>query len=370
MKETRPRISVVITCFNYARYVGQAIESALGQGYDAAEIVVINDGSTDGSLDVIMRYAAHLRVIDQPNQGWVHAYNRGFAESRGDVVIFLDADDVLDPGSLSAIALHWSPSCAKVQYDLRVIDANGADLSRTVCSFTPDYDATRVRRLFETTGTYRWPMTAGNAYSRWFLEAVMPMEQHGPDGFLNTIAPLYGEVLTIPRPLAAYRIHAKNGWSSSGSDFRRLPERILHRRREIATLRVHAERRHFGLPAGNILDNELVFVNYRLMAWRLGLPYEGQAEDTPYRLFLRAWNLVASEGYSRRFAMTHRVWFAAMLVSPRPMARELFRIRFDRVRWQAAGRKRLRHLYDLLTAATPQNKSMTDEQNMRGETVT
>ncbi len=89
-----PKISVIIPCYNYARYVGQAIDSVLAQGYPALDLVVVNDGSTDDSLAVIRRHAPGATIIDQANQGQVAARNAGFAASTGDVVIFLDADDL------------------------------------------------------------------------------------------------------------------------------------------------------------------------------------------------------------------------------------------------------------------------------------
>src|SRR4051794_29511738 len=105
-----PLISVVITCYNYARYVASAIESVLAQTYPNKEIVVVNDGSADESLAIISRYAGRVVVIDQLNQGHIAAYNRGFAASSGDIVVFLDADDLLAPEALSAVAGVWSPA--------------------------------------------------------------------------------------------------------------------------------------------------------------------------------------------------------------------------------------------------------------------
>jgi glycosyltransferase involved in cell wall biosynthesis len=155
MTEGGPSISVVIPCYNYARYVGGAIESALGQGYAEKQVIVVNDGSTDGSLDVIARYLGRVELIDQPNRGSIAAYTRGFEQARGDIVIFLDADDLLAPGCLERVARAWSPACAKVQYDLCIIDADGKDLGRRFCNFAPSYDAARVHEEFRRTGSSR-----------------------------------------------------------------------------------------------------------------------------------------------------------------------------------------------------------------------
>lgn len=123
-----PRISVIIRCYNYARFVGQAIDSVLAQGYPALDLVVVNDGSTDDSLSVIRDHARGAMIIDQANHGQLATCNAGFAASKGDIVIFLDADDLLESTALEMIARAWSPDLVKVQYDLMVVDADGEDL--------------------------------------------------------------------------------------------------------------------------------------------------------------------------------------------------------------------------------------------------
>src|SRR5262245_43459658 len=103
MQTSSPLVSVIVTCFNYGRYVARAIESALAQSYRNFEIVVVNDGSRDDSLAVISRYAERVRIIDQPNQGSIAAYNAGFAATRGDLIVLLDADDWLEPQLLERV---------------------------------------------------------------------------------------------------------------------------------------------------------------------------------------------------------------------------------------------------------------------------
>src|SRR5689334_397670 len=90
-------VSVVIPNFNYARYVAQAIESALSLDWPHVEVIVVDDGSTDESREVIERYRERVTIIHQANGGQIAACNAGFARVRGDAVIFLDSDDVLHP---------------------------------------------------------------------------------------------------------------------------------------------------------------------------------------------------------------------------------------------------------------------------------
>jgi len=91
-----PLVSIVISSYNYGQYLPEAIESALGQTHGSVEVVVVDDGSHDDSVEVAGRYP--VRVIVQPNQGVSSARNRGAAECSGQYIMFLDADDVLEAG--------------------------------------------------------------------------------------------------------------------------------------------------------------------------------------------------------------------------------------------------------------------------------
>ena len=98
----RAGVAVVITCHNYARYVGEAIESVLNQTRPPDEVIVVDDGSTDESLEIIGKYADRVHVIAQANQGVAHARNAGVASTRQPFIVCLDADDKLDPRFVEA----------------------------------------------------------------------------------------------------------------------------------------------------------------------------------------------------------------------------------------------------------------------------
>jgi glycosyltransferase involved in cell wall biosynthesis len=91
-------ISVIVPCYNYGRYLSEAIESVLAQTRQPNEILVINDGSTDDTSVVAKRF--HVTLIEQDNQGVVHARNRGIDEAKGEYIFFLDADDIIEPTCL------------------------------------------------------------------------------------------------------------------------------------------------------------------------------------------------------------------------------------------------------------------------------
>ncbi len=109
-----PTVSVLIPCYNAASYVGETLESVLRQTWPELDIVVVDDGSTDGSADVIRGFARpNLRYVRQSNAGAAAARNRAFAESRGAFIQFLDADDLLDVDKIERqmVRLAKRPDC-------------------------------------------------------------------------------------------------------------------------------------------------------------------------------------------------------------------------------------------------------------------
>jgi glycosyltransferase involved in cell wall biosynthesis len=95
-------VSAVIPCYNAERFIGETIQSALGQSHPPLEIIVVDDGSTDRSAEIAQAFGSPVRVMRQENQGESCARNKGVAEAQGDWVAFLDADDVWKPNKLEA----------------------------------------------------------------------------------------------------------------------------------------------------------------------------------------------------------------------------------------------------------------------------
>ena len=122
-------VSVVIPCYNQARFLGEAIQSVTVQTYRSFEIVVVDDGATDATASVAARYPG-LRYVWQHNQGLSSARNTGLQASTGSLLVFLDADDRLDPGALQVGVeqLAMRPECAFVFGRCRYIEADGAPL--------------------------------------------------------------------------------------------------------------------------------------------------------------------------------------------------------------------------------------------------
>lgn len=98
-----PEISIIIPTYQHAREIPLCLESIFRQIFTDYEIIVVNDGSTDGTLDVLKPFADRITLIDQENKGGNAARNRGFAASRGKYVLFCDADVIMEPDMLAVM---------------------------------------------------------------------------------------------------------------------------------------------------------------------------------------------------------------------------------------------------------------------------
>src|SRR6476646_282737 len=95
--KTEPLVSILINNYNYERFLKDAIDSALNQTYSKIEVIVVDDGSTDNSRSVIESYQDKVTAIFKENGGQASAFNTGFEASQGEIICFLDADDMFQP---------------------------------------------------------------------------------------------------------------------------------------------------------------------------------------------------------------------------------------------------------------------------------
>lgn len=109
-QNSQPLISVIIPCYNYGKYLSYAVESALGQtGNDfGTEIIIVDDGSTDNTAEIVRDFGSPVHYVYQDNQGLSAARNTGIENASGDFIIFLDADDVLGPNVINAHLKNFS----------------------------------------------------------------------------------------------------------------------------------------------------------------------------------------------------------------------------------------------------------------------
>ena len=152
--QSLPLVSVVIPNYNYARYLRQAIDSVLGQTYPKVEAIVIDDGSSDQSESVLRTYGDRIRWFRQQRQGVSAARNRGIQESRGELIAFLDADDLWQPEKLAKQAASLQrPSVGMVCCGLQFISPDGQLLGTTV--------AGQSGQVLKEIALLRWPGSPG-----------------------------------------------------------------------------------------------------------------------------------------------------------------------------------------------------------------
>jgi hypothetical protein len=244
--------------YNYAQYVGRAIESALEQDYpaDRMEIVVVDDGSTDETpqivADLAERHPGRIKLVQQPNGGYIAATNRAMAEAGGELLALLDADDVWLPYKVSRqVALLQSrPKLGMVFSDMVVVDGNEMTLRPSLIGQLGDLPQQAFARVL-----YQNVATQSSIMIRSALrEYFDPIPDGIPyaDWWLTLRAAQVSEVDYIREPLALYREHGANltGGISGG------PRAVREHRKEVA-FQLWALRH---LPLDALSPDDLAFV--------------------------------------------------------------------------------------------------------------
>lgn len=217
-----PLVSIIINNYNYSLFLREAIDSTLNQTYPSFEVIVVDDGSTDGSQEIITSYGDQLIPVLKENGGQASAFNAGFAACRGDLIFFLDSDDVFYPNKVKEISdvlttkMVKNP-CVMVYHLLECVDKNGAFLGCRI----PDSLYKVPANLYQYACQYKFfpyaaAPTSGTAISRELAIRIFPIPEKGvrtsADEFIVRPALLLGEVYGVDRVLSKYRLHGENNW--------------------------------------------------------------------------------------------------------------------------------------------------------------
>jgi hypothetical protein len=217
-------VSVLIPNYNYARFLPEAIESVLSQAYAQIETIVVDDGSTDNSREVIASYGARVIAVHQANGGQTSALNAAFERSSGDLIAFLDADDAFEPGKVERVvaAARRAPEANLIHHQMQIVDETGKALHRPFPARVPDGD---IRALVASTGGwFPHPVMSGLTFTRAYVQRLFPVpdEQRFVDAgrldvppvivdtYLAGPAALLAPVVGIQAPLTRYRVHGTN----------------------------------------------------------------------------------------------------------------------------------------------------------------
>jgi glycosyltransferase involved in cell wall biosynthesis len=275
------RVSAVVPAYNRADYLGEALDSALAQDFDGLEVVVVDDGSTDATPEVLRRYGDRIRVHRQENAGQSAAINRGVELARGEFVAFLDSDDAWLPGKLrrQVPMLDADPGAALLYAGVEMMDASSRTIPdprpprRTPSgevlaalleeNFVRTPTAVFRRKLFLDAGGYDPALRCVNDWDMWLRLATAH------------------RVIRDPVPSARYRLH--------GDQAVRLRRRLAEER--VAVLERHLPRIEREAPAHAARARRCLAERCLKLA-RLDLR-EGRGEDAS-RLIARAIALAPS----------------------------------------------------------------------------
>jgi glycosyltransferase involved in cell wall biosynthesis len=312
------RFSIIITNYNYDRFVGQAIESALAIDWPDKEIIVVDDGSTDDSRSVIESFGERITAIFKTNGGQARAASAGFKQSTGAVVIFLDADDVLLPTVARQVMAVWKPGIAKVQYGQIYVGKTLTPLG--ICSpvFTGKHTPQWAARSLKETGDYLSSPTSGNAWSRGFLMEVFPLPTREEglqwfDMYLSKLAPFFGDVISLTTPQCLYRLHGNNGTSSASLTKYIDQLNQIDTEHRLAGILLNKKNLSISLPYENEYYTKLSLIVKRVFPGRLPAPTAS--------LLLVYWKTVRRGKFSAKKKIFYFLWSFFVVTSPRPLAR-------------------------------------------------
>lgn len=239
---SRPFVSVLISSYNYGRFLEEAIRSALRQTYENLEVIVCEDGSTDNSLEVADALASEddrVRVLRKNNGGQASAFNAGFELCTGKIVCFLDADDIFESNKVErCVDAFMATNAGLLVHQMMILDESGHNLQR-IPTFTRFEQGWIGERLIARGGRWRWGPTSSVAIRHEIGCRVFPMPERDfrtdADTFLLMLAPLLTPICGVQEVLAFYRLHGSNAFGQ-----RRLDRRAVERTTRALTTSINA----------------------------------------------------------------------------------------------------------------------------------
>ena len=248
MLDDLPLVSILINNYNYGRFLKEAIASALGQTYSNIEVIVVDDGSTDSSRTIITDYGDRLIPILKENGGQASAFNAGFAASQGEIICFLDADDIFLPEKVETVVETFRsfPGTGWCFHPLTLINEKAEALTKsnyqgsssefeqltnrnqTDLSFERDFRADIQQGRLKHKFPFR-TATSGMCFRRSLLQSILPVPESikiTSDRYLQTTALGSSKGFTLGKELALQRIHGNNAYTLREEDKLRLAAKI------------------------------------------------------------------------------------------------------------------------------------------------
>jgi glycosyltransferase involved in cell wall biosynthesis len=267
----QPVVSILISSYNYGAYLGDAIESALQQTYDKLEVVICDDGSTDGSPCILEKYRSldqRIRVVYQANGGQSLALNAAFRKSTGDIICLLDADDVFMRDKVRRVvdAFGAAPGAGLAVNRMLIVDKDRKCLGEIPLL---SHLATGWQESSLNISGPRvlpgLPPSSGLSLRRVIAESIFPLPsglRAYADTLIQVLAPRITPIVAIQTPSSEYRVHGANVAAVSAFTEERL-RNLVAWEREIW----RAWRRHFLSPSAPSLDTAVSETTPTLMAY-------------------------------------------------------------------------------------------------------
>jgi glycosyltransferase involved in cell wall biosynthesis len=213
-----PLVSILIGNYNYGRFIAKAIESSLAQTYGNVEIIVVDDGSTDNSREVIERYGDRVKAIYQTNSGQSVACNTAFAASSGELICLLDSDDYFEPHKIARIVecYRQNPATNFVFHPVQRVDVDGKDLATQELA-----GCSRWLDFRHRANKFTAPPTSGLTFRRAPLARLFPLPEELrilTDNYIKFVMLALYPGYYVAEPLAALRLHGSNAYSMGPSD--------------------------------------------------------------------------------------------------------------------------------------------------------
>lgn len=217
----RPLVSILINNYNYGRFLGAAIDSAINQTYSNTEIIVVDDGSTDNSREIISKYNGQIVPILKENGGQPSAFNAGFAASIGEIICLLDSDDVFSQDKVEEVVNVFAshPDIGWCFHPLKLIDTNTGKLLGSTVAFPRLEHNISTRCDFRTqmkSGKLPFfaPSTSGLCFTRSLLDLILPMPDSVgricADRYVCEIAIALSTGFFLEKELTVQGIHDRN----------------------------------------------------------------------------------------------------------------------------------------------------------------
>lgn len=276
----QPLISVVITAYNYGRFIEEAIDSVLSQDYpsDHIEVVVADDGSTDDTAERVKHYDSRVKYVYQNNCGQASALNLGFANARGEIVSLLDGDDFFLPGKLAMVAdaFQRNPAAAMVYHPMQAWNMHTGEREMTQYPLVSASLFQNPEKFY----TYVGPGTCAS-YQRKFLDRLLPIPEDIrmlADAYPGTLVVFVGPIFALPQCLSVYRTHGSNSYQLVQST---VPKAARDKR--LRQWQVLVECMHKWLKENSYTKNQMP-VRYVTDGWDYFLKSEQFALEAPGRL--------------------------------------------------------------------------------------